>query len=486
MRKVGPYIRLAERRGHRSSRVSDEGEPLTNITTAWKTDKGPRPANEDSCLVLTREELGGAADGLLAVADGMGGRASGATASGLTIEAVRRAFTSGAATADDLGRLLSTSLIAANTDVVREAGTRPEFQGMGTTCVAAAVKDDKLFIAHVGDSRGYLLRDGRLLRLTEDHSIVAEKVRSGEMTEDQARRSRFRNVITKAIGLDDALEPDVGVADLRAGDVILLCSDGLTGPLHDTEIAEIIGGSPNAVEACSRLIRAALKNGGSDNVTVAILAYGRSGARVSPSADSPAHEDTRAPVGVGRKIARILVPGLLGIAIGLSLGLYAEKIPVLDKLHPEKKVVLPAPELDMSKFEYGIPASLLYTPLKGDVLCLSNGGLRVAEKNGVLREVDKTGRVSPDPVTDDPAGQAKLLSGAKAVDRQGNLYVSDRENKRILRFDVDGKSLKPVGDGQLIGPEALAVDKNGDIFVIDGGRLKVIRPKPVSSVPSVP
>ena len=138
---------------------------MTNISTAWKTDKGPRPANEDSCLILTRDELAGAAEGLLVVADGMGGRASGATASGLAVEAVRRTFTSGVQTASDLGSLLSRSLVAANTDVVREAGARPELQGMGTTCVAAAVKDDKLFVAHVGDSRGYLLRDGRLTQL---------------------------------------------------------------------------------------------------------------------------------------------------------------------------------------------------------------------------------------------------------------------------------------------------------------------------------
>ncbi len=453
---------------------------MTNISTAWKTDKGPRPANEDSCLILTRDELAGAAEGLLVVADGMGGRASGATASGLAVEAVRRTFTSGVQTASDLGSLLSRSLVAANTDVVREAGARPELQGMGTTCVAAAVKDDKLFVAHVGDSRGYLLRDGRLLRLTEDHSIVAEKVRSGEMTEDQARRSRFRNVITRAIGLEADIEPEVSSTDLRPGDVILLCSDGLTGPVREPEIADIVGSSMAPSEACDRLVKAALKNGGSDNVTVAVAAYRRT---TTPTSVGPA-----AGGGIGRRLARVLVPGLLGLIVGLSLGLYAERIPYLKDLKPaEKTVVAPAPEPDMSKFEYGIPASLLYTPVKGSVLSLYQGYLYVSDTTGRLAKVDTTGRVVADFVADDAFEErVRLLSAKTARDRQGNIYLSDTANKRIAKYSADGAPLRMIGEGQLIGPEALVIDRNGDIYVVDGGRLKVIRPKPVSSPPSGP
>ncbi len=459
--------------------TSTKGKRLTDISTAWKTDKGPRPANEDSCFVLTHDELGGVADGLLVVADGMGGRASGATASRLAVEAVRRTFTSGQ-TDGDLGGLLSRSLIDANSDVIREAGTRPEFQGMGTTCVAAAIKGDRLFIANVGDSRGYLLRDGRLLRLTEDHSIVAEKVRSGEMTEEQARKSRFRNVITRAIGLEESVEPEMSVTDLRPRDVVILCSDGLTGPVRESEIAEIVGSSESVDEACDRLVKAALKSGGSDNVTVALMAYGRSGDRVSSLAP-----------GIGRKLARILVPGLIGLVIGLvigaALGIDAEDFPLLRDLHREHiPVAVPFRPPDLKSLEYGIPTSLLYTPLQGDVLRFRKGRLTVAEKNGTLREVDKAGRVTQGLLIDDVGQRTRLLSSTKAVDWQGNLYVSDRKNKCILKFDADGKPLKTIGEGQLIGPEALVVDKNGDIYVIDGGRLKVIHPKPVPSVPSVP
>lgn len=470
---------------------------MTDISTAWKTDKGPRPANEDSCLVLTRDDLGGIADGLLVVADGMGGRASGATASGLAVEAVRRTFTSGPPTDGDLGSLLSRSLIAANSDVIREAGTRPDLQGMGTTCVAAAVKGDRLFIANVGDSRGYLLRDGRLLRLTEDHSIVAEKVRSGEMTEDQARKSRFRNVITRAIGLEDGVEPELSVTDLQPGDVILLCSDGLTGPLRESEIAEIVGSSASVEEACDGLVKTALRNGGSDNVTVTLMAYGRAESPTSPrSRDDSCRRagagrrqessgDRFARVTVSRRVVRILVPGLIGLVIGGALGLYAEKIPLLRNLHHEEKpVVVQATEPDLKSLTYGIPASLLYTPVQGNVLSLNRGYLYVADMKGRLLKVDTTGRVIAGFMADKLfEEQVKLVSAARAVDREGNLYISDSANKRIMKYSSDGALLRPIGERQLIGPEALIVDTNGDIYVIDGGRLKVIRPKPTDTTP---
>lgn len=450
---------------------------MANTSTAWKTDRGPRPANEDSCLVLTRDDLGGAADGLLVVADGMGGRASGATASALAVEAVRRTFTSGASAAGDLGRLLSAGLKAANTDVVREAGTRPELQGMGTTCVAAAIKDGRLFVAHVGDSRGYLLRDGRLLRLTQDHSIVAEKVRSGEMTEDEARRSRFRNVITKAIGLEADLEPDVSTVDLRPGDVLILCSDGLSGPVREPEIAEIVGSSTTAEEACDRLVKTALKNGGSDNVTVAIAAYRRV---VVPTAVGPVARE-----GIGRKFVRILVPSILGIAIGLSLGLYAERIPLLKRLHPVKPPFVAGPsEPQLLSLSYGIPASLLYTPVQGSTLALFQGHLYVLDTEGRLMKLDQSGRVIEAAVADKLLEKrVKMLSATRAVDRQGNLFISDPANKQILNCAADGGLLRAIGTEQLVGPQALTVDPAGNIYVIDGGRLKVIRPKPVDVEP---
>lgn len=442
---------------------------MNNLATAWKTDRGPRPDNEDSCAILSRDDLGGHADGLLVVADGMGGRASGATASGVAVTAVWRAFVAGLQPDCDLEALLAGSLRAANTAVVREAGTRPELKGMGTTCLAAAIRGDRLITAHVGDSRGYLLRGDRLLRLTEDHSIVAEKVRAGEMTEDQARRSRFRNVITRAIGLDDAVEPEVGGTDLRPGDVVILCSDGLSGPVREPEIARIVGSSPTVDDACDGLVRAALKNGGSDNVTVAIAAYRRQAA--APSG-SPGRE------GIGRRLARALAPGLLGLAVGLSLGLYAEKIPLLEKIVPAPMPAVRAPEPEMAGFEYGIPASLLYTPVQGHVLRLSKGHLYVVDAKGQLTKVDTTGRV----LQVFPAGSAfeeqmKSQSAGFALDRQGNLYVSEPENKRIVKYSSDGALLSAIGAGQLVGPEAIVVDRGGDIYVIDGGRLKAIRVK---------
>ena len=157
---------------------------------------------------MTSEDVAGGIEGLFVVADGMGGRASGAIASSLAVNAVRDAFTSKILEGpDEPGRVLAESLQAANDAVYQEATSKPELEGMGTTCAAAAVQDGRVFFAHMGDSRIYLFRDGELRRLTEDHSFVAEKVRTGEITEEQARRSRFRNVITRALGLEADAQP---------------------------------------------------------------------------------------------------------------------------------------------------------------------------------------------------------------------------------------------------------------------------------------
>ncbi|MBP6963478.1 MAG: Stp1/IreP family PP2C-type Ser/Thr phosphatase [Armatimonadetes bacterium] len=447
---------------------------MTSISTAWKTDKGPRPANEDSCVVMTHDDLNGGADALLVVADGMGGRASGATASGIAVEAVARAFASAARveTADDLGGLLSKGIQAANAAVIQAATARPELQGMGATCVAAAIRDDRLDVAHVGDSRAYLLRNGRPLRLTEDHSIVAEKVRSGEMTEEQARGSRFRNVITRAVGLEQSIAPEVNSIELKVGDVVMLCSDGLTGPLRESEIADIVGSSVDPEEACDRLVRAALRSGGSDNVTVAVAAYQPEDAR-----------RRRAPARAsGRRPGVLIVTAVLGIAIGLLLGLHAESIPLLKLISPREK---PAPVVaagpDLRSVEYGIPSSLAYTPVQGSVLALQGGYLYVMDVKSRLLKLDTTGRVVGGFSADvEFETRVKLLSAPRALDRQGNLYVSDPAKKRIMKYSSDGMFLTAIGEGQLIGPEALVVGDDGGIYLIDGGRLKVIHPKPVS------
>ncbi|MCX6375562.1 MAG: Stp1/IreP family PP2C-type Ser/Thr phosphatase, partial [Armatimonadetes bacterium] len=435
----------------------------SSITFASKTDKGRRSANEDSCLALTSEELGGQADGLFIVANGMGGRASGALAGRIAVNTVRDAFISKTDEAEDLSDVLGESLRAANDAVYREQTSKPELRGMGSTCVAVAVRDDRAFFAHMGDSRIYLLRAGELRRLTEDHSFVAEKVRCGEITEEDARHSRFRNVITRAIGIEPNAQPAVGSTDLEPGDVILLCSDGLTGPVPDARIADILCGSSEPEDACNRLVNAALKSGGSDNVTVVVAAYGAPQRVLRDS--QPIVRTWQSPW---------ILAGLLGLVLGIALGVYPghlilrryAKPPVEQKTH-----------LDLARVTYTDPVQLTYIPLQPGFLALDpKGFLHVVDLEGRRMKVDTSGQV----VTTYPARDTfkpRNLSAyqSAAADIEGNLYVSDPVGMKILKFGANGLLIGTIGEGKLISPSALAVDAKGSIFVIDGGRLKVIR-----------
>ena len=141
---------------------------------------------------------------------------------------------------------------------------------MGTTCVAAVVQGETLSVAHAGDSRAYLLRDGALERLTDDHSYVAEQVRAGVISEESAQRSRFRNVITRAVGIEPTITPDLSQRPVRPGDALLLCTDGLTNMVPEDQIARIMQQAPSAQAAAERLIQIANRNGGKDNITAVV------------------------------------------------------------------------------------------------------------------------------------------------------------------------------------------------------------------------
>ncbi len=260
------------------------------IAVGYKTDKGrKRSGNEDSFAVFSGEELGGNLEGLFVVADGMGGAKGGEIASNLVInslpEEVRlgTAELSGNDLPHELANLLNRSINYANSEVWNYKQQHEGFQGMGTTCVTAMIaharkswgdKQGFLVLANVGDSRAYLLRQGRLSQITEDHSEVWEQVKAGKMTPEQAATSRFRNTITRAMGLRSTVKPDITIRTLEAGDVILICSDGLSIEVDDLTIARLLAGSPDPQTACDRLVETALNNGGSDNVTVVALHYG--------------------------------------------------------------------------------------------------------------------------------------------------------------------------------------------------------------------
>jgi protein phosphatase len=222
------------------------------------TDTGNvRAINQDQLL----------ADGdLVAVADGMGGHRAGEVASRLAVEALRDAFV-----ADPTADGLVAAVHAANAAVWERSESDPELHGMGTTLVAVALVGTSLAVVNVGDSRAYLLQDGRLRRLTSDHSLVAELVQAGQITEEEARIHPRRNILTRVVGVEPAIEPYVGEAVPRRGDRLLLCSDGLFNELDEAQIAAILAEEADPTDAATHLVAAAKQAGGSDNITALVL-----------------------------------------------------------------------------------------------------------------------------------------------------------------------------------------------------------------------
>jgi protein phosphatase len=205
---------------------------------------------------------------LFAVADGMGGAQAGEVASRLAAAAFREFHD-----ADELDpeERVAAIIQEANRRIYERAKSDAQASGMGTTITAALVAEDGVALGHVGDSRAYRLRDGQLEQLTEDHSLVADLVRSGRLTPDEADSHPQRSVITRALGTDPRVDVDTFTADVQAGDVFLLCSDGLTTMVADEEITETVARASSLEQATRALVRAANKAGGEDNVTVVLF-----------------------------------------------------------------------------------------------------------------------------------------------------------------------------------------------------------------------
>ena len=236
-----------------------------------------RSANEDSHCALVGLNAPPGSDALLAVADGMGGHAAGEIASSITIADIKSKFNAGehqTLDAREFLKFLRRTLETANKNVL-EAGQDNNKRGMGTTCTLAALRAGKLYYAHVGDSRAYLIRQGRMRQITTDHSWVQESVDAGILTAQEARTHPNRNVITRAVGLDSEVKVDLGSHELKNGDLIVLCSDGLNSMISDAAIENIIH-SCSDNDLCQALVNSAKEAGGEDNITVITARVGRS------------------------------------------------------------------------------------------------------------------------------------------------------------------------------------------------------------------
>jgi len=219
---------------------------------------------------------------LFVVADGMGGHAGGEEASALAVDAVESFLVEtfkwfSKCKGRDQDQVLAEfkkAVAEANAHVLDEAHRHPELRGMGTTLTLAYSLNDTLFIAHVGDTRCYLFRDGVLQRLTQDHTLVEDLVRRGALTPEQAPKHRLRHVITNAIGGDSPeIQVELQRIRLQPDDAVLLCSDGLTEMVSDSEIAHILDTAPDAEHACQQLVDSANQNGGSDNITAIVARF---------------------------------------------------------------------------------------------------------------------------------------------------------------------------------------------------------------------
>ena len=259
-----------------------------NVAVGVQTDVGRvRKGNEDSYLLEAP---------IYAVADGMGGHIAGDVASATAVAAISEGIE---ARHPEDGGDLAELVTRANDAIWEKARSDPALRGMGTTCTMLMVDGDVAHIAHVGDSRAYLLRNGQLSQITEDHTLVGRMVKEGKLKPEEAEHHPQRSIITRALGVDAHVQVDVLREQLSEGDRILLTSDGLTSMVEGEEIARVLDAEDDPQAAAERLVEMANDAGGEDNVTVLVLHVGNDGppgqqdGSPAPPPPAPARHDTR-------------------------------------------------------------------------------------------------------------------------------------------------------------------------------------------------
>ena len=260
-----------------SKTAGQSAAPRLKVVSAGQTDVGrKRNHNEDSFLIDDELQL-------YVVADGMGGHAGGGTASRIAVETIDKEMRKARESRENPFVSVPNLQEALIPDALRGAVERaclaiytaaqedPRLSGMGTTVISLVVKDDQAFFAHVGDSRAYLIRGELIQQISEDHSLVNEQIKAGMITPEEAKHSRYKNIITRSVGFEEEVQVDVMGVIAEPGDVYLLCSDGLANMLEDREIHELVNGTPSLQDMPKRLIDMANERGGDDNITVIVV-----------------------------------------------------------------------------------------------------------------------------------------------------------------------------------------------------------------------
>jgi serine/threonine protein phosphatase PrpC len=278
-----------------------DGAPPIDIEIFGKTDVGLiREHNEDNFLIAdvtagVRSNDGkdslkvhlGEKGALLLVCDGMGGAAAGEVASQMAVDSIYEALDAAQPTARDaFARLVRRSVERANEKIFIQSRDNQSERGMGTTCTVAAIVDTTLVVGQIGDSRCYILRDGKLAQVTKDQSLAWQLIEAGAMTPEEAKAFEHANIILQALGVQERVEVVLSQVDLRPGDGALLCSDGLHGPVSDEELLSVLVMEPDLQKAAQSLIQKALDRDGPDNITVVLARFDGEGLK------APAPEDT--------------------------------------------------------------------------------------------------------------------------------------------------------------------------------------------------
>ena len=299
--------------------TSTSGEITVHVF--GRTDVGRTREHNEDCFIVAdlttmnatlqpevRTHTPGPRGSLFMVADGMGGAAAGEVASAMATEVVlgeldarwRHATETNAET---FARALKSATEAANARINRYAAEHPENRGMGTTATIAGILGDTLYLAQVGDSRGYLVRSGVALQITKDQSLMQKLIEAGELTAEEAEVSERRNIILQALGPEPMVKVDLTSQQVRRGDTLILCSDGMSGQMRTPDIARIVNEDPDLMATCRKLIDLANENGGPDNITVIAARFEGAGLLPPSPEEAPAHQ-----VYAGESEARATVP----------------------------------------------------------------------------------------------------------------------------------------------------------------------------------
>jgi PPM family protein phosphatase len=289
-----------------SSSNTSTGEVIVHVF--GRTDVGrTREHNEDAFVVAdltannatlqpeVRTHTAGAKGTLFMVADGMGGAAAGEIASDMAVKIVldemhTQWIAKPQTSIEAFVRAIKAATKAANEQINSYATNHPEYRGMGTTATIAGLLGDSLYLAQVGDSRAYLVRNGVARQITKDQSLMQKLIEAGELTEEEAEHSERRNIILQALGPEPSIKVDLTHQQIRRGDTLVLCSDGLSGQVTKDDIADVVRAEADLTNACKMLIDRANANGGPDNITVILARFEGTGLREANGGDEVGHQ----------------------------------------------------------------------------------------------------------------------------------------------------------------------------------------------------